>query len=51
MKDFKEVYTSEAEKEKPENKNKVVLTNEAYAIGGLLQAIKDLLDKGISNHG
>lgn len=51
MKDFKEVYTSEAEKAKPENKNKLALSNEAYAIGELLQAIKDVFEQGINRNG
>jgi len=36
---FKDKYVVQAEKDKPENKNKKIISDDAYAIGEMLQSI------------
>ncbi len=42
--EFKEKYTALAEKDKIENKDKIVISNEAYALGELLEQIFNKLE-------
>ena len=41
--DFKTKYVIEANALLPENKTKVVISNEAYAIGEMLEELKSIL--------
>ena len=42
--EFKEKYTNEKEKEKPEEKGKIVLSNDAFALGEVLEELRQKLE-------
>lgn len=43
--EFKEVYTSTSEKDKIENKNKKVISDDAFALGDVIQSLINKLEQ------
>lgn len=42
---FKEKYANTADKEKPENKDKIILSNDAFAVGEIIEYFADLVER------
>lgn len=46
---FKDKYTPASEKDKPENKNKKVISDDAYAIGDIIQSLMKEIERARIN--
>lgn len=42
---FKDKYVMDTEANKPENKDKKIISDDAYAIGEMIESLKDMLER------